>query len=87
MPESLEASIGVNALVSAVAFSKLRPLSSGETTSTVPQTLRAKGAHPTFKEFTRQGQHLARIPTPNSPLKEAAVLVELNDIPQPLLTG
>jgi hypothetical protein len=51
-----------------------------------PQTLRAKGAHPTFKEFTRQGQHLACIPTPHSPLKEAAVLVELNNVPQPCFT-
>jgi hypothetical protein len=50
----------------------------------LPQALRAKGANPTFKEFTRQGQHLACIPTPDSPLKQAPVLVELNNIPQPL---
>ena len=51
-----------------------------------PQTLRAKGADPTFKEFTRQGQHLACIPAPHSPLQETAVLVELNNVPQPCLT-
>jgi hypothetical protein len=34
-------------------------------------------------EFARQGQHLARIPTPESPLNQAPVLVELNNIPQP----
>jgi hypothetical protein len=51
-----------------------------------PQTLRAKGAHPTFKEFTRQAQHLARVPTAHSPLKQAKVLVELNNVAQPCFT-
>jgi len=34
-------------------------------------------------EFARQGQHLARIATPDSPFKQASVLVELDNIPQP----
>jgi hypothetical protein len=38
---------------------------------------------PAFLKFARQGQHLARIPTPDSPLNQASVLVELIDISQP----
>ena len=49
-----------------------------------PKSLRGKWANPALMEFTRQGQHLARIPTPDSPLNQAPVLVELDNIPQPL---
>ena len=72
----------VDAAPLAVAFSVFGALSI-ESFQQVPQALRAKGANPTFKEFRRQGQHFACIPTPQSPIKQASVLVELNDVPQP----
>ena len=46
--------------------------------------LRAKRADPAFMEFAGQGQHLACVPAAYCPLKQGSVLVELNDIPQPL---
>jgi len=51
-----------------------------------PKTLRTKGADPALMEFARQGQHLACIPAPDSPFQQAPVLVELNNIAQPLGT-
>src|ERR1035437_1153571 len=64
MPESREALTCVDATPLAVAFSAFGALSCIESSSTGPEALRAKGANPTFKEFTRQGRHLACIPTP-----------------------
>jgi hypothetical protein len=49
-----------------------------------PKALQVKRADLAFMEFARQRQHNARIPTPESPLKQASVLIELNDISQPL---
>jgi hypothetical protein len=85
-PNPGKALIRVDATLLVAAFSVFRALLVLKALQLFPQTLRAKGAHPTLKEFTRQGQHLACIPTPHSPLKEAAVLVELNNVPQPCLT-
>jgi len=44
----------------------------------------AKWADPAFMEFARQGQHLAGVSAAHSPFKQGSVLVERNDIPQPL---
>jgi hypothetical protein len=46
--------------------------------------LRTKRADPALMEFAGQGQHLARLSAAHSPLKQGSVLVERNDIPQPL---
>ena len=87
MPESTEALIGVNAAVLAVVFSARSGHSLCiESSPTVFPSSMSKRVHPAFMEFTRQGQHLACIPRPNSPLKQATVLVEFNNVPQPYLT-
>jgi hypothetical protein len=75
--------IRVDAAPLVVAFSAFRALSCIESSSRVSPNSTSKRAHPTFKEFTRQGQHLACIPTPYSPLKQASVLVEPNNVAKP----
>src|ERR1019366_4454911 len=47
------------------------------------QVLRTKRCHSAFVKLGWQRQHLTGIPTPYSPLQQAPVLVELNNIPQP----
>src|SRR5579863_7397513 len=51
------------------------------------KVLRTKRADPALTEFARQGQHLARVSAAHRPFKQGSVLIEFNDIPQPLCAG
>jgi hypothetical protein len=48
---------------------------------------RTKGADSAFKKMRWQRQHLACIPTPDSPFQQAAILVKVCNISQPLGAG
>jgi hypothetical protein len=48
------------------------------------KALWTKWANPAFTKLPRQVQHLARIPAPDGPLQQAAILIEPVDISQPL---
>jgi hypothetical protein len=54
-----------------------------DSSSLISQISMSKWTDPAFLKFAGQGQHLARISTPDSPLNQASVLVELIDISQP----
>jgi hypothetical protein len=89
IPESREALIAVDTAMLAAVFSShsVTPLY-GKLRLQFPngflKRLRTKRADPAFMEFAGQGQHLARVSAAHSPFKQGSVLVEHNDIPQPL---